>query len=140
MMSFHAVSRLGQWDEFGLAATRYLLMGASAWAAYVCGRMLIPQRRHTVGIVPRPVVWFAFMWNLTLALFVFTIAALDADPVSTGWGRTFYAVAIVWALFGMTWIVAIGTRTTRAAIDVVEALDRAVEEANRRAGAEADAV
>lgn len=131
-MGMHALSSLGRWDEFGLALNRYMLCGTALWASVVSFRMLRVRRSRRVTIVPRPVIWFSFLWNATLAALTFALAAFDVGPISSGWFRAIYATIIVWALFGVTWIVSHGTKGSVAALDIVEALDKAVQDANRR--------
>lgn len=133
-MSFAVLNQALTWDELGLTATRLSAVVACLWALATCGRMLRYRASSQVTIIPKAIIYFAMAWTAILLGISVYLLVTDAEAVSKGWFRALYGSAFVWTIFGMTWIVAYGSRGAITAMQVLDLLDK--HAASKKAGRE----
>lgn len=113
------------WDDAWLTIVRLAVLTATGWAMQTIYRMLkrpkSTKSAETITLIPRSILYFTFAW---LALtFFFSVALITGDlPAVEGAARTMYGASLAWSIFGLAWILSIGSRGSIAALDVLSKL------------------
>ena len=118
-----------EWDNFWLTMNRLVLGTGAAWAFMVTLRILRVGKDTSKrqGVIPSPILYFTLFWSGTLFVYISELILLDRLSVSEGPERVFYAFAIAWTIFGLTWILSIGGKAAHLGrvIETVEEVKKA---------------
>ena len=119
-------------ESFSLKLSRISLMLAAYWAVLVVLRLMGSRPDRSVTIIPRPILWFGLIWNAIVAVILTLLLALDIERIDSGVPLTLYSQSLVWSTFGITWILARGSKEAVEAVNLVESLDRAITDIRKR--------
>lgn len=119
-------------ESFSLKLSRISLMLAAYWAVLVVLRLMGSRPDRSVTIIPRPILWFGLIWNVIVAGLLTILLVLDIERIDSGVGLTLYSQSLVWSTFGITWILARGSKEAVEAVNLVESLDRAIHDIQTR--------
>lgn len=129
-MSLLAHAEQFEWENFWLTMNRAVIVWASAWAFFVVwriARISTPPHPGRQRVIPSAVLWFTMFWSGSLAVYVMELILFDRVGVSGGAERVFYAFALAWTIFGLTWTLSIGGRAAHLGriVEVVHEVKKA---------------
>lgn len=121
-MITHVPPAVASWDSTMLALSRVVIVAVVVYALIVLWRVWRDQPADKrQRIIPRPVLVFTIGWLLILGAIVVDLIVQGRPVVSDGWFRTLYAMALIWPIGGLAWIISLGRKVAaRVYIRIVD--------------------
>lgn len=100
-------------EFWSLAITRLVGLVGVIYSLEVLRRLCASQAAKGHREIPRPVILFAIGWLVILFVIFSYLLVVGSDPITAGWFRAIYGMALIWAFVGMAWIVSLGQTAWR---------------------------